>query len=139
MEEEDMFELPSRSSPTSPSRDTFDYELQPPYSPPTTLLPPPPSKGKQKFDYSHDWDIRTDVDITVDPPLGPSAPPFEESEVMPSAPPLDFDVHVPSAPPMDTEDYPAASTIGGPEHGVGADTVLAIPERADPGGHQSGD
>jgi hypothetical protein len=104
MEEEDMFELPSGSNPTSPSRETFGYEPQPPYSPPTTLLPPPPSKGKQKFDYAHDWDLRADVDITVEPPLGPSAPPFEENEVMPSAPPPDFDVHVPSAPPMDTED-----------------------------------
>jgi len=104
MEEEAMFELPSGSNPMSPSRDTFGYEPQPPYSPPTSLLPPPPSKGKQKFDYSHDWDLRADVDITFEPPLGPSAPPFEESEVMPSAPPPDFDVHVPSAPPIDTED-----------------------------------
>jgi hypothetical protein len=104
MEEEDMFESPSGSNPTSPTRDTFGYEPQPPYSPPTTLLPPPPSKGKQKFDYSHDWDLCADDDITVEPSLGPSAPPFEESEVMPSAPPPDFDGHVPSAPPMDTED-----------------------------------
>jgi len=63
------------------------------------------------FDYSHDWDISVNVDDTpVEPELGPSAPPFEESEVVPSAPPLDFDsdVHVPSAPPEDCPSLPPA-------------------------------
>jgi hypothetical protein len=132
MEEEDMFELPPGSRPTSPSD---GYEPRPPYSPPTSMLPPPPSKGKQKFDYSHDWDICADV-VTLEPQLGPSAPPFEENEVVPSAPPFDLDMHVPSAPPMDTEDYPATTTIAAPED---ADTVLTIPEHADTSGHHSGD
>jgi hypothetical protein len=136
MEEEDMFELPPGSRPTSPSGDAYGYEPRPPYSPPTSMLPPPPSKGKQKFDYSHDWDICADVDITLEPQLGPSAPPFEESEVEPSAPPFDLHMHVPSAPPMDTEDCPATTTIAAPED---ADTVLTIPEHADPSGHHSGD
>lgn len=114
MEDEDMFELPPGLPPSSPTHDAYDYEPQPPYSPPTSLLPPPPSKGKQKFDYSHDWDISLDVDnVTVEPQLGPSAPPLEESEVMPSAPPIDSDVHVPSAPPLDAEDdCPEAATGG---------------------------
>jgi hypothetical protein len=106
-DEEDMFELPSESRPSSPSFDAYGYEPHPPYSPPTSLLPPPPSKGKQKYDYSHDWDLSVDIDIATEvPQLGPSAPPFEESGVAPSAPPLDIDVPVPSAPPMDmdTED-----------------------------------
>ena len=111
VEDEDMFELPSESSPPFPTHDAYGYEPQPPYSPPTTLLPPPPSKGKQMFDYSHDWDISVNVDDTpVEPELGPSAPPFEESEVVPSAPPLDFDsdVYVPSAPPEDCPSRPPA-------------------------------
>lgn len=40
---------------------------------------------------------------TVEPGLGPSAPPFEESEAVPSAPPLDLDMPVPSAPVMMAE------------------------------------
>lgn len=115
MEDEDMYELPPGLPPSSPTHDAYGYEPHPPYSPPTTLLPPPPSKGKQKFDYTHDWDISLDIDnATVEPQLGPSAPPLEESEVMPSAPPLDSDVHVhvPSAPPLDTEDECPEATTG---------------------------
>jgi hypothetical protein len=77
------------------------------------MLPPPPSKGKQRFDYSHDLDISVNLDSAiVEPQLGPSAPPFEECEAVPSAPPLDFDMHVPSAPPMDSEDFPDTTTSG---------------------------
>jgi len=95
----------SESRPPSPSHDVHGYEPKPPYSPPRTLLPPPPLKGKQKFDYSHDLDVSENFDMPVEPQLGPSAPPFEEeSEVVPSAPPFDFEAHVPSAPPMDPED-----------------------------------
>ena len=102
IEEEYASMLFSGSRPSSLSHDVHGFEPQPPYSPPRSLLPPPPLKGKQKFDYSHDLDIS---DIPVEPELGPSAPPFEEqSEAVPSAPPLDFDSHVPSAPPMDSED-----------------------------------
>jgi hypothetical protein len=115
MEDEDTIEWPSGSRPSSPGFDEYAYEPHPPYSPPTTLLPPPPSKGKQRFDYSHDLDISVNPDSTfVEPQLGPSAPPFEECEAIPSAPPLDLDAHVPSAPPMDPEDCPD-TTISGAE------------------------
>ena len=111
MEEVDTFEWPS-GSPPPPSHDEYRYEPHPPYSPPTSLLPPPPSNEKQRFDYSHDLDASVSLGSAVfEPQLGPSAPPFEESEAMPSAPPLDLDAHVPSAPPMDPEDedYPDTS------------------------------
>ena len=141
MEDEDMFELPPGLPPSSPTHDTYDYEPQPPYSPPTSLLPPPPSKEKQRFDYSHDWDMSVDIDnATVEPQLGPSAPPFEESVVMPSAPPLDSDVHVPSAPPLDTEDdCPEATTecFQDDPH-VDADTMQIIPQHVVPPGQASG-
>ncbi|KAF8481768.1 hypothetical protein DFH94DRAFT_407188 [Russula ochroleuca] len=117
MEDEDTFEWPSGSRPSSPSLDEYSYEPHPPYSPPTSLLPPPPSKGKQRFDYYHDLDMSVSLDSAmVEPQLGPSAPPFEECEAVPSAPPLDFDVHVPSAPPMDSEDCPD-TTVSGLEDG----------------------
>ena len=120
MEDEDIFEWPSGSRPSSPSADDYGYEPHPPYSPPTSMLPPPPSKGKERFDYSHDLDISLYPDsAAVEPQLCPSAPPFEEGEALPSAPPLDFDVHVPSAPPMDSEDFP--------------DTTCASEDGADPG------
>ena len=107
MEDVDTFEWPSESRPPSPGLDEYRYEPHPPYSPPTSLLPPPPSKGKQRFDYSHDLDIGANLDgTTVEPQLGPSAPPFEEYDEAPSAPPLELDVHAPSAPPMDSEDCP---------------------------------
>jgi hypothetical protein len=113
MEDEYTFEWPSGSWPSSPSLDDYGYEPHPPYSPPTSMLPPPPSKGKQRFDYSHDLDISVNLDSAfVEPQLAPSAPPFEACEAVPSAPPLDFDVHVPSAPPMDTEDFPNTTTSG---------------------------
>lgn len=118
MEDVDTFEWPSGSLP-SPSHDEYRYEPHPPYSPPTSLLPPPPSKEKPRFDYSHDLDISVNLGSAIfEPQLGPSAPPFEESEAVPSAPPLDFDVHVPSAPPMDSEDCPDA--ISGSEGGADA-------------------
>ena len=142
IEAEDMFELPPGLPPSSPTHDEYAYEPQPPYSPPTSLLPPPPSKGKQKFDYSHDWDIGLDVDdVTVEPQLGPSAPPLEQSEVMPSAPPLDSDVHVPSAPPLDAEDDCPEATTGGFEDDdhVDADTMQMIPQHVVISGQTSGD
>ncbi|KAI0003849.1 hypothetical protein BJV74DRAFT_489569 [Russula compacta] len=115
MEDEEMFEMPSESRPSSPSPDGYVYEPHPPYSPPTSRLPPPPTKGKHRFDYSYDLDISMTSDTaTVEPQLGPSAPPFEESEAVPSAPPLDLDVPVPSAPPMDPGDCPD-STLDGPD------------------------
>ncbi|KAI9508369.1 hypothetical protein F5148DRAFT_1197236 [Russula earlei] len=92
MEDEDVSALLSESRPSSPS-DAHDYEPHPPYTPPRFLLPPPPSKGKQKFDYSHELDIGENFDLTVEPGLSPSAPPCEESVGVPSAPPPDFDVH----------------------------------------------
>jgi hypothetical protein len=64
--------------------------------PPASLLPPPPSKGKLRYEYS-DVDLNYDI-ATIEPGLGPSAPPFEESIAVPSAPPLDLEVPVPSAP-----------------------------------------
>lgn len=113
MEDEDAFEWPSGSWPSSPNLDEYSYEPHPPYSPPTSLFPPPPSKGKQRFDYSHDLDMSVSLDsTTVEPQLGPSAPPFEECEAVPSAPPLDFDEHVPSAPPMESEDCPDTAVSG---------------------------
>jgi len=87
--------------------DDYCYEPHPPYSPPTSMLPPPPSKGKQRFDYSYDLDISLNVDnVSVEPQLGPSAPPFGHCEAVPSAPPFDFDVPVSLVPPMDSEDFP---------------------------------
>lgn len=127
MEDEDTFEWPSGSWPSSPSPDDYVYEPHPPYSPPTSMLPPPPSKGKQRFDYSHDLDISVNFDsTTVEPQLGPSAPPFEECEAVPSAPPLDFDMHVPSAPPMDSEDFPDTTTSGS-EDGADPGATSTIP------------
>jgi hypothetical protein len=126
MEDEDTFEWPFGSWPPSPSPDDYGYEPHPPYSPPTSMLPPPPSKGKQRFDYSHDLDISVNLDsATVEPQLGPSAPPFEECEAVPSAPPLDFDVHVPSAPPMDSEDFP--DTTSGSEDSADPGATSTIP------------
>ena len=126
VEDVDTFEWPSEPWPPSPSPDDYGYEPHPPYSPPTSMLPPPPSKGKQRFDYSHDLDINVNLDsVTVGPQLGPSAPPFEECEGVPSAPPPDFDAHFPSAPPMDSEDFPDNSS--GSEDGVDPDATSTIP------------
>jgi hypothetical protein len=61
--EDEMFELPSGSRPPSPGCDTYGDEPHPPYSPPTFMLPPPPSKEKQRFDYSHDLDIGVNPDM----------------------------------------------------------------------------
>lgn len=108
-----MFEMPSESRPSSPSPDGYVYEPHPPYSPPTSRLPAPPTKEKHKFDYSYDLDISMTSDIaTIEPQLGPSAPPFEEGEAVPSAPPLDLDVVAPSAPPMDPGDCPDSAPDG---------------------------
>jgi hypothetical protein len=96
IEDDENFEFSSESRPPSP-----DSEQRPPYVPPTSLLPPPPSKGKLRYEYS---DVELNYDIaTIEPGLGPSAPPFEESVAVPSAPPLDLEVPVPSAPMMVTE------------------------------------
>ena len=97
IEDNEDFDFSSESRPPSPVS-----EQRPPYVPPTSsLLPPPPSKGKLRYEYS-DVDLNYDI-ATIEPGLGPSAPPFEESVVVPSAPPLDFEVPVPSAPVMVTE------------------------------------
>lgn len=126
VEDVDTFEWPSGSWPSSPSPDDYGYEFHPPYSPPTSMLPPPPSKEKQRFDYSHDLDISVNLgSVTVEPQLGPSAPPFEECEAVPSAPPLDFDVHVPSAPPLDSEDFP--DTTSGSEDSANPGATSTIP------------
>lgn len=141
MEDEDTFEWPSGSRPSSPSSDDYGYEPHPPYSPPTSMLPPPPSKGKQRFDYSHDLDISMDLNsAAVEPPLCPSAPPlFEECESVPSAPPLDFDVDVPvpSAPPMDSEDFPDTTTSGSEDSADGAMLAISAPvvPSVQPSGH----
>ena len=126
VEDVDTFEWPSESWPPSPSPDDYVYEPHPPYSPPTSMLPPPPSKGKQRFDYLHDLDTNVNFDsAAVEPQLSPSAPPCEECEAMPSAPPLDFDVHVPSAPPMDSEDF--LDTTTGSEDGADPGDTSTIP------------
>lgn len=131
--DDDMFELPSGSRPSSPNIDEHVYEPQPPYSPPTCILPPPPSKGKEKYEYTRDFDLSVNFDIvTIGTDLGPSAPPFEEGAV-PSAPPFDSDVPVPSAPPMSLEDFPYA--IGNLEddmHHVDADALPVIPRHVVP-------
>ncbi|KAF8274278.1 hypothetical protein EI94DRAFT_1696194 [Lactarius quietus] len=92
IDDDDDFEFSSESRPSSPVCDAYDSEQRPPYVAPASLLPPPPSKGKLNYDIA-----------TIEPGLGPSAPPFEESVAVPSAPPLDLDVPVPSAPAMVTE------------------------------------
>ena len=98
IEDGDDFEFSSGSRPSSPVHDAYGSEEQPPYEPPTSLLPPPPSKGKLKYDLDINYEI-----ATIEPGLGPSAPPFEESGAVPSAPPLDLNVPVPSAPAIVTE------------------------------------
>lgn len=83
----------------------------------TVVLPSPPSKvalvGPTFYEYPNEFE--EDV-ATIEPPLGPSSPPFESEE--PSAPPFDspgsFEysgddregalVFVPSAPPLDLVD-----------------------------------
>ena len=128
VEDVDTFEWPSGSWPSSPSPDEYDYEPHPPYSPPTSMLPPPPSKGKQRFDYSHDLDICVNLgSVTVESQLGLSAPPFEECEEVPSAPPHDFDVHVPSAPPMDSEDFPDSTSGSEDSADLGAASTIPAP------------
>ena len=101
IEDDDVFEFSSESRPSSPTRDECGTEQRPPYEPPTSILPPPPSKGKLKYEYS-DLDLNYDI-ATIEPELGPSAPPFEESAVVPSAPPLDLEVPIASAPAIATE------------------------------------
>ena len=64
---------------------------------------------------------------TVEPQLGPSAPPFEECEAVPSAPPLEFDVHVPSAPPMDSEDFPDTTSVSEDGEDPGATSTIPGP------------
>ena len=96
IEDDEDFDFSSESRPPSPVS-----EQRPPYVPPTSLLPPPPSKGKLRYEYS-DVDLNYDI-ANIEPGLGPSAPPFEESVAVPSAPPLDLEVPVPSAPVMLTE------------------------------------
>ncbi|KAF9469765.1 hypothetical protein BDZ94DRAFT_1316892 [Collybia nuda] len=69
-------------------------------SSPTLPFPPPPSKGKMSgpnfYDYPYTFD-----DITMDPEIGPAAPPFEAG---PSAPPTNSIDLMPSAPPLMDED-----------------------------------
>jgi len=131
--DDDMFELPSGSRPSSPNIDGHVYEPQPPYSPPASFLPPPPSKGKQKYDYTRDFDVSVNFDIlTVETDLGPSAPPFEEDGVVPS-PPFDPDMPVPSAPPMPLEDFPDAIRSSESDmHHVDADALPVIPRHVVP-------
>jgi hypothetical protein len=110
LEDLDTFEFTSGSPPNFGAHDA---EAQPPYIPPTSMLPPPPSKGRQKYDYPcHDIDVNFDIAM-VEPDLGPSAPPFEEDGAVPTAPPFVPDVPVPSAPPMPLEDF--SDAVGGPE------------------------
>ncbi len=107
---------------------SLPLQQRPAYVAPTSLLPPPPSKGKLKYDYSHDLDL---YDIaTLEPEPGPSAPPFE---AVPSAPSLDLEVPVPSAPVIvaDLEDdrhddghgTETGSVLTPPGH-----VLLALPE-----------
>jgi hypothetical protein len=121
IEDEDDFEFTPESRPSSPIRDA---EQRPPYLPPSSLLPPPPSKGKLKYEYSGDLDLGLNYDIAnFEPGLGPSAPPFEESEALPSAPPVDPDVDVPvaSAPTMGEDDRQDDA------HRMDASAVMAFP------------
>ncbi|KAH8992417.1 hypothetical protein EDB92DRAFT_567259 [Lactarius akahatsu] len=152
MEDDDDFEFPSDSRPSSPVHDAYSSEERPPYLPPSSLLPPPPSKGKLKYDYSRDLDLDLNYDIaTVEPALGPSAPPFEETEAVPSAPPFDLAVPVASAPVLaaereddrhgDTHRMDAGAVMTSPGHvssifpeehvvyGATPDTVPPLPRR----------
>jgi len=127
MEDDDDFEFSSESRSSSPIRDADGSEQRPPYLPPSSLLPPPPSKGKFKYDYSNDLNLDLNYDIAnIEPGLGPSAPPFEESEAVPSAPPVDLDVEapVPSAPAMVTEEE---SDSQDDAHRMDGGAVMALP------------
>jgi len=129
-EDDDDFEFPSESRPSSPVRGAYGSEERPPYLPPTSLLPPPPSKGKLKYDYSCDLDLGLNYDIaTVEPGLGPSAPPFEESEAVPSAPPLDLGLPVASAPVLAAEREDDRQDDA---HRMDTSAVMALPGHLSP-------
>ena len=103
--------------------ETLEEALNASREPPSTSLPPPPSKGTPQF-YEDPYSFEEDVH-TIEPSYEPSAPPFEEHATTPSAPPLDM---MPSAPPF-LEDViasapPVASTDSDEEHvGQGHDRL----------------
>ncbi|TBU50073.1 hypothetical protein BD309DRAFT_644058 [Dichomitus squalens] len=75
---------------------------------PTLVLPPPPRKvpltGPMFYEYPHEFE--EDV-ASVEPPDGPSSPPFEEPSALPFAlavAPDSAHMIVPSAPPLEIED-----------------------------------
>jgi hypothetical protein len=119
IEDDEDFEFSSESRPPSSAS-----EQRPPYVPPASLLPPPPSKGKLRYEYS-DVDLNYDI-ATIEPGLGPSAPPFEESIAVPSAPPLDLEVPVPSAPFLVTEQEDDRQDD---VHRMDTGAVMALPGR----------
>ena len=124
LEDDGDLEFSSESRPSSPIPYADDPDQRPPYLPPSSLLPPPPSKGKLKYEYSDELDLGLNYDIAnFEPGLGPSAPPFEETEAVPSAPPVDaeVDVPVPSAPAM--ADVDRQEDV----HRMDAGAIMALP------------
>jgi hypothetical protein len=72
-----------------------------------SLFPPPPSKGKMVAPDFYDYPYSFEEDVsTLEPEMGPSAPPFEEHT--PSAPPCEELEMKPSAPPLMQEFLPSA-------------------------------
>jgi hypothetical protein len=88
---------PSRTSSPPPSLPSTSH----------SPFPPPPSKGKMAAPDFYDYPYSFEEDVsTLEPEMGPSAPPFEEHT--PSAPPLEEPEMMPSAPPLMPEFLPSA-------------------------------
>ncbi|CCL98091.1 uncharacterized protein FIBRA_00085 [Fibroporia radiculosa] len=89
-------------------------------SPCPSLLPPPPSKGSLAAPTFYEYLPSFEEDVlSVEPEMGPSAPPFEaEERPAASAPPLDMDFipdginMQPSAPPLEDYEMSADPTEG---------------------------
>jgi hypothetical protein len=86
-----------------------------------SLFPAPPSKGKMAARDFYDYPYLFEEDVSsLEPEMGPSAPPFEEHT--PSAPPLVNEPEMtPSAPPLMEEFLPSAPPAwedgeGGQDH-----------------------
>ena len=123
---------------------------------PTLVLPLPPRKvpltGPMFYEYPHEFE--EDV-VSVEPPYGPSSPPFEEPSALPfafaeapdsehmiapSAPPLEIEDEppyagdlVPSAPPLDEHEQVPVHDAASPSAPSGQS--LGVPSTATPGSH----
>jgi hypothetical protein len=92
------------------------------------LFPSPPSKGKMAAPAFYDYPY-TFEDMTLEPDLGPAAPPFEAG---PSAPPVDDIDLTPSAPPMEDDTYDTQTHASALVLGWGPPASPLPPEAAGP-------